>query len=217
MGQFSSREKCPFQNHFLCPAFLWTVEWGDIQGVKGGPPEYGSPVMWRTSFLVMHKMAFYTSCSWLIFLKQKTPTQNVFNNIKCITYFLKISTHSQEDFLFFSRTIFLPELLHFYSCCSNALLLQRWVTQPDTVLIPVWQFLHSALYRQSSTCVFFLPTERTTLMSSAPFLHYSAAALSKDVLIFYAGFRKKKIWGNYGNCGSLKRISNYQKRPLWCA
>ncbi|XP_011600880.2 caspase recruitment domain-containing protein 19-like [Takifugu rubripes] len=40
--------------------------------------------------------------------------------------------------------------------------------------------------------ILYYYNERETLMCSGPFLHCSAAALSKDVLILYADFRKKK-------------------------
>lgn len=51
---------------------------------------------------------------------------------------------------------------------------------------------------KTSLLLLFLPTEGETLRCTGPFLHCSAARLSKGVFIFYADVGKRKIWGFYG-------------------
>lgn len=69
--------KCPFQKRFLCAAFLWTVGRGDIQGVKGVPPECGSSVMlWHSSFSLGGVLHFRTHF-WSSFPKNYNPNTDL--------------------------------------------------------------------------------------------------------------------------------------------
>lgn len=131
--------KCPFQKRFLCAAFLWTVGRGDIQGVKGVPPECGSSVMlWHSSFSLGGVLHFRTHF-WSSFPKNYNP------NVYLVSFIQSFNQcRSWGHFLLFFRAIFLPGLFHFYCCRGNALLLQRWVTESDADLRSVCQFLQSA-------------------------------------------------------------------------
>lgn len=96
------------------------------------------------------KVAFQWLISWR-FTLQNTCLIQILQNYNPKTdqvSFNRVQSSNQcgswGHFLLFFRAAFLPELFHYISCRSNALLLQWWVPQSDPGFRSVCEFLRSA-------------------------------------------------------------------------
>lgn len=132
-------------------------------------------------------------------------------------YYYRGESHKRIHFLRLICPLHSKDLSVYKSSQSPSFHIQNWLSTLFVFLIskPL-----SPYFLKDVLLPLFLPTEAETLRCTGPFLHCSAARLSKDVLISYTEVGKQWKWGRRG-AQTLKNAPCEKNKqwnlPLCCA